>query len=89
MIEAGVLFLVDEQGGSTFTSENMLLKVYCNDVQGNGVQVKWYWRPETVVMMAMKHPEIIVAIDTNSRTYTGKQVINIIIASRHNDYTQV
>jgi len=89
MIEAGVLFLVDEQEDSNFTSEKMLLKVYCQDMQGNGVQVKWYWRPETVVMMAMKNPEIIVAIDTKSRTYTGNQVLNIIIASRHNDYTQV
>jgi hypothetical protein len=89
MIEAGVLFMVDAQGGSAYSQEDMLLKVYCQDERGNGVQLRWYWRPEAVVMMAMANPETVVAVDVHKRPYTGTQIINIIVASRNNDYTQV
>ena len=89
MIEAGVLFMVDAQGGSGYSQEEMLVKVYCRDERGNGVQLRWYCQPEAVVMMAMANPEIVVAVDVYKRQYTGTHIINIIVASRNNDYTQV
>tara|TARA_R110002110_G_scaffold200695_3_gene411439 strand:- start:1887 stop:2156 length:270 start_codon:yes stop_codon:yes gene_type:complete len=89
MIEAGVLFIADTQGGSGYSQEDMLLKVYCQDERGNGVQLRWYWRPEAVVMMAMANPNTAIAVDVHKRQYTGTQIINIITASRDNDYTQV
>jgi succinylglutamate desuccinylase len=90
MLEAGSLYVAnDEEYLTRYSQEDLLLKVFCQDTTGAGVRIQWFWRPETVVMMAMKNPTLILAIDLHGNRFTGEQMMNIIVQSRNNDYTQV
>jgi len=89
MIEAGWIYVVGETNLGTPQSEDLLFKVFCQDTTGVGVVLQWLWRPETVVMMAMRNPNEIVGVDTFGNTYTGDKLLHIIIQSRNNDYSKV
>lgn len=90
MIEAGSLFLVQSAGTQpNYLAEEMIFKVYVKDQTGAGVKLGWYWRPETITMLAMKNMDTVVAMDLHGYTYTGSRILNLIVQSKKNDYTQV
>ena len=66
-----------------------IFNVYCHDSQGSNPSVQWVAKPEPIVMLAMKNPHIVVAKDINGITYTGEQLLNIIIKCKTNDYSMI
>ena len=90
MIEAGSLYLVNDVGNHrNFSASDLIFKVFCRDATGAGVRLHWYWRPETITMLAMKNMDEVVATDLHGYTYTGQRVLNLIIQSKENDYSRV
>tara|TARA_B100000287_G_scaffold315933_1_gene299504 strand:- start:4453 stop:4734 length:282 start_codon:yes stop_codon:yes gene_type:complete len=90
VIEAGSLYLVQHEGQHpTYQTEDLIFKVYVKDQTGAGVKLVWFWRPETITMLAMKNLDTVVAIDLHGYTYTGQRVLNLIIQSKKNDYSIV
>ena len=66
-----------------------ICNIFCQDSYGNNPSLQWIARPESIVMMAMKNPNSAIAKDLNRNTFTGQQILNIIIKCKGNDYSLI
>ena len=70
-------------------SQWKICNIFCQDSNGSQPSLQWIARPESIVMMAMKNPHSNIAQDLNRNTFTGNQVLNIIVKCKNNDYSLI